>query len=108
MTRSMPVRLFGVGAALVAALALAGCNTNTVNCGGSSCSVSVSLDPDGSTDPEPFDTRMTVSNITGDSVDVSVGGDRKTLHAGDKATMGGLTITVDSISGNKAEFTVTR
>jgi hypothetical protein len=90
-------------------LGLGGCSTNSSVCSDNSCHVKVSLSSsDGAQTAKIWGDAMTVGHIDGNTVTVTVSGNQKTLSNGQRSPVGPYTVTVNSISGTKADLTVAK
>jgi hypothetical protein len=95
-------------AVLAAALTLAGCSSGAgqSSCQNGRCTVTVT--GEANMQLSEFNTSLDVQSIGSQEAVVEVNDQRATIAAGDTATVGGLSVKVVSVSGDKAEFEVTR
>ncbi|WP_171064288.1 hypothetical protein [Actinomadura soli] len=99
MLRSVPIV---AGLTLGAALLVTGCQSNSYSCRNGQCHVTVS--GAGQT-MEVNNVNVTVSAITAEGMTVSAGGSAPTTIAvGESAQVGGVTIEVTSVEGEKVKF----
>jgi hypothetical protein len=104
LSRAVPA----VAVLSLAALSLAGCNTQTTTCTTNSCHVKVSVDGGGAETARVFDTDLSVSNVSASSVTVTMSGNRQSFSAGQSGPVGAYTVKINSLSDGKADLTVTR
>ncbi|MFI0406288.1 hypothetical protein [Actinomadura sp. 3N508] len=83
-------------------LLLSGCQSNSYSCRNGQCHVTVS---GAGQSIEVNDLDVTVSEITAEGMTVSAGGSAPaTIAVGESAQVGGVTIKVTSVEGDKVKF----
>lgn len=101
--RAVALIAFLLGCGLV----LAGCHSTSSSCVSGSCHVKASVDAGGTTTVDVQGTSVTISDITGTSAAVAIGGSRATIDTGRSASVSGHQVTLNSVSEGQVDLTIT-
>jgi hypothetical protein len=101
-----PARL--AAAVALALLALTGCTSHTVRCSGGTCAVSLSGEQTVEIEIGTYERDLRVAPIEAGAVTLTVRGESARVTTGGTATVGGLAVQVDGVSGQDVELRVTR
>ena len=95
-------------AAALALLALSGCTSSSTRCSGGTCAVSLSGEQTVEIEIGTYERDLRVAPIEAGAVTLTVRGESVRVATGERATVGGLAVQVDAVSGQDVELQVTR